>query len=153
MVDSNQVYERVIRFLARRAHSRAELLRKLGERGVSPEAAREAVERAAAEGYVDDGKFALDFARHGLNQQGWAPARTRNELHRRGVAREQAEAAVREVYADVDLIDLAIDLARRRAARLTGELESRRRRISAYLERRGFPTAVSRAATDEVAPL
>jgi regulatory protein len=150
---SESAYERVIRFLARRSHARAELLRKLHDRGVPDEAARQAVDRAAAQGYVDDTRFAAEFAHHAREQRGWAPPRTRSELLHRGVARDLADAAVASEYAGVDLLELALVLARKRAARLSGDREQRRRRLALYLERRGYPVSVCRAATDEVAPL
>ena len=140
---SERAYERVIRFLAGRSHSRAELLRKLRQRDVDRAAAEQAVERAQSEGYVDDGRFALEFTRHSQTIKGWA----------RGVEGELIDAALAEVYAEVDLLELATRLAQVRAARLSGDTESRRRRLVGYLSRRGFATSVCRAAVDAVAPL
>jgi regulatory protein len=150
---SERAYERVIRLLAGRSHSRAELLRKLRQRGIGKRAAEQAVERATREGYVDDGRFALEFARHSRSLKGWAPARVRQELAKRGVDRDLVDEALAEVYAEVDLLELATHLAQARAARLSGDTESRRRRLVGYLERRGFSTSVCRAAVDAVAPL
>jgi regulatory protein len=150
---SERAYERVIRILAGRSHSRAELMRKLRQRGVGKVAAEQAVERATSEGYVDDGRFALEFTRHGQTIKGWAPARVRQELAKRGVDRELVDVALNEVFADVDLLEQATRLAQARAARLSGDTESRRRRLVGYLERRGFSTSVCRAAADAVAPL
>jgi len=105
---SERAYERVIRLLAGRSHSRAELLRKLRQRGIGKKAAEQAVERATREGYVDDGRFALEFARHSRSIKGWAPARVRQELGKRGVDRDLVDAALAEVYAEVDLLELAM---------------------------------------------
>ena len=51
-----------------------------------------------------------------------------------------------------DLLEQAVTLARKRAPQLSGDRESVRRRLAAYLERRGFPVSVCRAAVDDVAP-
>jgi regulatory protein len=150
---SERAYERVIRLLAGRSHSRAELLRKLRQRDVDRAAAEQAVERAQSEGYVDDGRFALEFTRHSQTIKGWAPMRVRQELKQRGVEGELIDAALAEVYAEVDLLELATRLAQARAARLSGDTESRRRRLVGYLSRRGFTTSVCRTAVDAVAPL
>ena len=57
-VANETAYRRVIRLLARRDHARAELLRKLAERGVPAAQAEWAVARAEREGYLDDARFA-----------------------------------------------------------------------------------------------
>ena len=145
-------YERVLRLLAMRAHARAELLKKLQARGVASEVALRAVDRAQAEGYVDDGAFARDFARQGRDLKSWAPARAKLELRRRGIAPDTIEQALEAVYTETDLYDVALQLARARARRITGEREARRRRLAAFLSRRGFPTDICRRAVDEVAP-
>lgn len=151
-VDDNKVYDRLLRLLGIRAHAKAELRRKLTAKGVDPAAVDRAITRAVDAGYIDDTQFAADFSRHARDQRGWAPARTRMELRKRGVDREIAEIAVAEVFSETDLLEQAIDLAHSRAARLTGDRESRRRRLVGYLARRGYPTSVCRKAADEVAP-
>jgi regulatory protein len=151
-MDAATAYDRVILLLAQRAHSRAELLRKLCQRGATAAVAREAVDRAAAQGYVDDLEYARMYARNGLDR-GLAPLRIRQDLARRGVDPHTAETALAEEFAAVDVQDLALAVARRRAARLTGDSQSVRRRLAAYLQRRGFPTHVTLAAVDAVAPL
>jgi len=145
-------YERVLRLLAIRSHARAELLRKLTARGVSKDVAQRAVDRAAAEGYVDDAQFAREFAQHGRDVRAWAPARARLELRRRGVATENIDSALEAVYQETDLFEAALKLARARAPKLTGEREAMRRRLAAYLSRRGFTTDICLKAVDEVAP-
>lgn len=150
--EEEKEYERVLRLLAIRSHARAELLRKLAKRGVDAEVARRAVDRAAAEGYVDDAQFARDFARSGRDLKAWAPARTRLELRRRGVAPDDIEQALEVAYTETDLLEVALRLATDRARRVSGEREARRRRLAAFLARRGFSTDICRKAVDEVAP-
>jgi regulatory protein len=152
VTESAKAYECVIRLLTRRAHSRVELLRKLKDRGLSAEPALEAVDRAGREGYVDDLEFARLFGRQARDLKGWAPLRLRQALAQRGVAQEHVEQVVEEMYSEVELLELALIQARKRAVRLQGDPESRRRRLAGFLQRRGFPAAVVRAATDDVAP-
>lgn len=152
VMDDAAAYDRVIRLLASRAHSRVELLRKLRQRGASAEVARAAVDRAASQGYVNDVEYALMLCRHGRDR-GMAPARIRQDLARRGVDAQIAEEALSEIFAEVELADLAVALARKRVARITGDTESVRRKLAAFLQRRGFPTHECLAAVDTVAPL
>jgi regulatory protein len=151
-LNKNQLYDRVLRLLSLRSHSRAELMRKLAAKGVEKAAAQEALATAEAQGYLDDGRFAQEFARQGRDLKGWAPVRARMELRKRGVGREEIEAALSSVYAEIDPLEQAITLARARVRRFTGDRESRRRRLASFLARRGFPTSVCHQAVDEVAP-
>ena len=150
-MDAEAAYDKVIRLLAQRSHSRAELVRKLRRRGVSKAVASEAVDRAAEQGYVNDAEFALLFAEQAQGR-GLAPARIRRELATRGVEAQHVEAALKAAFGEVDLGARALELARQRLPRLSGEAESVRRRLAAFLKRRGFPTHVIIDALDAVAP-
>jgi SOS response regulatory protein OraA/RecX len=86
--------------LSRRPHSRAELERKLHDRGHSPEAARPALEKLRGMGLLpSDREFARSFARAKFRTVAWAPSRIRTELVRgRGVSPEDAVAALRDIF-------------------------------------------------------
>lgn len=150
-MDAEAAYERVIRLLAIRAHSRVELLRKLRQRGVSKTVAVQAVDRAEANGYVNDEQYATYYAQQ-AQARGLAPARVRRELATRGVEAHHVEAALKAAFDEVDLAERARQLARQRLLREKGEAESVRHRLAAYLKRRGFPTHVILDALDSVAP-
>lgn len=151
-MDANAAYDRVLRMLAQRAHSRAELIRKLKQRGCTSAMALDAVDKAASKGYVNDAEYARMYARQARDQKGQAPLRIRRELAQRGIEAHHAEAALQEVFAETDLAALACALVRKRVQRLDGDVQSKRRRLAAFLERRGFPTQVTLAAVDAVAP-
>lgn len=151
-MDHAEAHERAIRILTLRAHSRFELVRKLRQRGASPEVAQSAADRAQAAGYVNDQDYALSYARSG-RERGLAPSRIRRELLKRGIEPGAAESALAEEFAEADLEAMAVALARKRVPRLSGDRDSVRRRLAAYLERRGFPAHACLAAVDAVAPL
>lgn len=153
MTQRDEVYARLIRLLAVRSHSEAELKRKLGARKFAQEQIGAAIERARLEGYVNDGRFASEFALYGRDRKAWAPGRTRQELKQRGVADDLIEVTIREVFADLDLREQALQLAKARARRMSGDTESNRRRLAGFLARRGYSVSVCRDVVDEVAPL
>jgi regulatory protein len=71
------------------------------------------------------------------------------ELRRKGVAQEDADAAIEEAFreADVGEAELAQQLARKRFNSLSGLAQPvARRRLTAYLARRGFSPAIIREA-------
>ena len=72
------------------------------------------------------------------------------ELRRKGIASETAAEAIDE--ADLDELAAATDLARRQLAKYAGVDEAAaRRRLGAFLARRGYGYDIVRAALERVA--
>ena len=121
----------VVRSLAVRMQSRAEIETKLVARDVPPEIAREAIERAAGYGYIDDEVLAGQLAR-GMRARGYGRRRAEQKLRSRGLAGLLAAAA----------LDRGVRRRRRDGARARGARAPTRR------GRRGPPSRdrVSRPA-------
>ena len=116
---------------------------KLAERGTPAPAIDLAMQRAHAEGLVDDRAMAAALVEEG-RQKGHAPTRLRADLTRRGFDRDLIAEAL-EVVEGEDLSAAAFALARERADRLTSvEPETAVRRIVGQLARRGYPEALAR---------
>ena len=77
--------------LARREHGRAELTRKLRQRGAPAELIEAALERLADEGLLSESRYIESFIR-GRASSGYGPLRIREELTRH----EQLRAHVQE---------------------------------------------------------
>ena len=82
-----QALRRALGYLARREHSRAELLAKLVRSGLERAAAERAVEDLGRRGLVCDARFAEAFIRSRV-QRGSGPLRIRRDLEGRGVEPE-----------------------------------------------------------------
>lgn len=116
---------------------------KLVERGTPSPAIELAMERAHAEGLVDDRAMAAALVEEG-RRKGHAPTRLRADLTRRGFDRALIDEAL-QVTDGEDLSAAAFALARERADRLTAvEPETAVRRIVGQLARRGYPEALAR---------
>lgn len=140
----HRLRRRALALLAVRPRSARELLERLA--GVADAGlARQVVSELERRGLVDDRRFALEWVRSRQASRGLGPARLRFELLRKGVARELAEAALREAGAEEEA--LAVAVARRQLPRYARQPpEVAVRRLAGYLARRGFgPAAVSRA--------
>ena len=87
----------VVRSLAVRMQSTAEMEKKLAARDVPPDIAREAIERAAGYGYIDDAALAGQLAR-GMRARGYGRRRAEQKLRSRGLSGALAEAALAEAY-------------------------------------------------------
>lgn len=138
--DVEAAYTVAARLLAMRPRSVYEVLARLRERGHNPSAAAEAVGRLEAAGVLDDANYARHFARVRA-PRGHGPSRLLHDLLAKGVDRRLAERAIAEVL-DADGLNgtgQARNLALKRAQQLKGLAPAQqRRRLLAYLARRGF---------------
>ena len=118
--------------IGRRAMSRAELERKLREKGASESDARYAGEWLEAIGAINDADYAALLARH-CGQLGYGPARVREKLREKGVPKELWDDALEELPDPAEAIDAFL------RAKIRGELDQReKKRLSDALLRRGF---------------
>lgn len=144
-----KTYDRAANMLAARARSVSELRRLLIRKGEPAEHVDAAIGRLVAQGYLDDESFARQFARAKTVGGGLAPRRLRQELYRKGVARDVADEAIADVLEreEIDTDALIDDVARRKLRTLRdADPAVQRRRLHAHLARRGHdPDAIRRA--------
>lgn len=125
--------------LSHRPFASADLARRLRRRGHAPLAVSGAIDGLRTMGLLDDAEFAEAYVRS-KSERGRGPARLRHDLGAMGVAREVIDAALAARWPGGEVDEaMPLALARRRAAQL-GALDhgTKRRRIVAYLARRGF---------------
>ena len=135
-----------IRLIAGRAHSRAELRRKLLRRGYDQAAVDAAEARLLEVGFLNDVVFAERYV--GRRSRSVGPLVLSSELAARGVDREIADSAVERLPAHKQLL-----AAHRLADRLAGNTRYASYRellhsVGAKLMRRGFSMGIARAACD-----
>jgi len=140
--------------LSHRARSSAELERRLRRKGFEPEMAESTVERMEALGMVDDASFAESFVRDRVRLRPHGRRRLAQELRAKGVDEDTARDAIEQVMAreEASEIDLARAAAARWKPRPGEEPERARRRLHAFLARRGFGGDVVREVVDEKVP-
>ena len=145
--EDTAMYDRALNLLSFRARSSRELQRRLTEKGGSRERADRIVQRLRDAGLVNDADFARQLTRSKL-AGGASKRRVHQELFKRGVARDVADEAVAEVVEDEGLTDAeSIERVARKKWRTLRDADdaTRRRRLYAFLARRGFDsTDVSR---------
>jgi regulatory protein len=146
--DVEAAYRTVLRALERRPHARADLGRRLVRRGLAPAAIEAALVRADQAGLLDDQAFARHYVATRA-ERGRGPARLARDLSSMGVARASIDLAIAEQWPDdADRRAMPVALAAKRAAQLRNLPRAvKRRRLLAYLARRGF---TGREALDAV---
>ncbi|HEX7090517.1 MAG TPA: RecX family transcriptional regulator [Longimicrobiales bacterium] len=154
--------------LAYRPRSLEELRRRLLRKSFPEDAVDACLADLRARGWLDDEAFAAGFVRDRIRRRPRGRRALVFELRARGVAPERAAGAVEEVFredgvSELDLARAAAKAWRRRAgkeaaragAACTASADARRlrdrRRLHAYLMRRGFSAAVVGEVVAEIA--
>ena len=140
LADLEAAHRAALRALARRAHARFDLRRRLLQKQHPPAAVDGALDRLGAAGLLNDAQFARDFAA-AKARRGRGPARLVRDLQSQGIDRRIAEDAVRTSLAaeGIDPEQAVRALAEKRARQLAGlPAPVRKRRLVAFLVRRGF---------------
>jgi len=109
--------ERALRMLALRGRSRAELRKKLAERDFTKSVIERVLENLVELGYLDDEAFAVNRARHLAVNRLYGDRKIEEQLREKGVAREAARAAIREVREEFPEME---GIARSAAKKLQG---------------------------------
>lgn len=142
-------YERALTLLGFRSRSIAELRRKLLEKGEDAAQVEDVIARLRDQKLLDDADFARQFARTKLLAAGSSRRRIVLELTRKGVARDVADEAV-DGLQESEGIDPSVVIHRVAAKKWKSLAKlddfTRKRRLYAFLARRGFDPDEIRSA-------
>ena len=149
--DAEAALRTALRAIAQRSHARADLGRKLVRKGHARPAVELALERCAAMGLLDDAAFARHFVETRA-ARGRGPVRLRRDLYAMGVAGSHVDAALAALSGgEEQTSEQVLTLASKRAGQLAGvPREARRRRLIAFLARRGYTGEAARSAVQRV---
>lgn len=139
------------RLLAARPRSRAELIAYLDGKEIPENIIRQTIQALERYGYIDDLKFAVQFARHKRETKGLSRYALKMELRKKGVSPEDSDAALKEL-ADIDDEEtVALRVARKKIASMGGlDKEKARRRLVDNLRRKGFGFEIIRRVLKEL---
>jgi len=141
-----QLYTAALRALMRRAHSIHEMRQYLELRAEDEEHVSPVIARLREQNYLDDARYALDYARQHANSRRQGRFRITRELRARGVPDIHIDTALEAVFAETD--ESALVRARlKRHLRHPGASLDERKLASLYrtLLRAGFSADVIRA--------
>ena len=129
-------YQKALRFLGYRSRSEAEIQKKLSEQGYEDSVAAGTIQRLKEKGFLGDEQFARDWVENRTTFRPRSKRMLAIELRQKGVEEEAIQQALAET-GDED--NLAYQTAIKYAHRLAGvDWETFRKRLGAYLMRRGF---------------
>lgn len=98
----DELYAAAIGALARRAHSVSEMRKYLERRAEESTPVRGVLARLKDRGYLDDARYARQFARDRAANRRQGPFRIARELRARGVPDRHIDAALGELAAETD---------------------------------------------------
>jgi regulatory protein len=135
------------RYLAFRPRSRAELEERLRRRGFDGKTRATVLERLQVQGLLNDAAFARFWADSREASSPRSRRLTRVELQKKGVSREIADETVNAIDDDASAYRAALGRA---GSLRRSDREEFRRRLGAYLQRRGFSYEVVRKTVERV---
>jgi regulatory protein len=106
LLDREQLTNYAVRALGGRAHSAGELREKLSRRAASAEDVDVVLAKLREIGYLNDQRFAENFASARLENQGFGKMRVLRELRQRRVAPKLAEQVAEQAFQDTNETDL-----------------------------------------------
>ena len=132
--------------LTRRGMSIAEMTRLLEAREIEPDDVEAEIERLEGVGLLDDQALADNLVRTLQDRKGLGRSAISAELRRRKVDQGAIDEALDSIDTD-DELPRAIEVATKRAGQLSSyDAATAKRRLGAYLQRRGYSGSVLSAA-------
>jgi regulatory protein len=152
---ATSAYDYALNLLAARGYSVRNLRRKLDQKGFPTDEASETIARLKERGYLDDEKFAQEFARQRLVTGGASIRRVEQDLVKRGISPTVAKIATASIVQEegVEFGESIERLARKKAASLGGlDDGTRRRRVFGFLARKGYDLDEINSALSRIFP-
>jgi len=141
----------VYTILARRMYSSKEISDKLKRQGYTEDIIEDVVFKMESYGYVNDEIFAEEWVQSRLNSKPKGRSAIKRELANKGIEEDTIENILNETLSEPIQYDLALDLARRKIRSYReDDAMSAKRKLYAFLSRRGFGYDIVKSVMDEV---
>jgi regulatory protein len=133
------------RYLTIRPRSRKELADKLQDKEFSDDIIAAVLDHVTRLGYLDDTKFAAQWAASRVRSRGFGRRRLEQELRIKGISREIIKENLNTFFEEAPEAETARKEAEKKLRTLARfEPEVRRRRLAGFLERKGFSSEIIR---------
>jgi regulatory protein len=135
-LDREKLLNVALRALGGRAHSAGELREKLRRRAQNPEDVDAVLAKLKEAGYLNDQRFAENYAAARLQDQGLGKMRVLRDLRQRRVAPKLAEQVTEQTYQQTNETDLIEQFLRRKyRGKQFGEFFSEEKNLAAAFRR------------------
>lgn len=138
--ERQSAYLQAIRFISHRPRSAKELSLKLKEKGYESDCIEHAIERMRQLNYVNDQVFAVHVTEQRVYSQNKGRRLVQQELAQKGVPKEDIIEALGKLDEERELESL-LELGRKRWRQQSGTPIEKKRKLWAFLMRRGFTSS------------
>jgi regulatory protein len=139
------LYDAAIKILMRRAHSVSEMKKALIRRTADEDLIQKVLARLKQNGYIDDARYAKQFARQRTEGRKQGKFRVARDLRARGVPDRHIEAALEEAAQNTDEAAVIRQRIERKLRSYRGEIDDRKlASIYRSLLRAGFSADIIR---------
>jgi len=147
LLDADGLWNYTLRLLGGRAYSMGELREKMRQRAEEPGSIDPVIARLKEAGYLDDRKFAENYAAARLENQGFGKMRVLRDLRQRRVAPKLAEQVAESTFKSTNETELVEAFLKRkyRGKELAAFLKEEKNLAAAYRRLRyaGFSSGAS----------
>lgn len=133
-INYSKAFNKCADFLSRRNHSTKELKEKL-LKTVDEKSAEKAIDKFIELGYINDEKFAQEYAEHLFSKKNYSIAHIRAELTKKGISKDISDAVIQSF--EYDPQDAIIRIINKTYYRKLNE-ENGKQKVTAALMRKGF---------------
>ncbi|AJY77908.1 RecX family transcriptional regulator [Paenibacillus beijingensis] len=144
-----RAYAAAVYYLGFKPRTSKEIERYLARKEFDEESISHTLDRLNGEALINDGEYARMFAAQRMRGALKGRRLIRQELQVRGIAKETAAKAAEALDPQAEL-DAAMRAAEKKWRSLKGEPIDRKRKLTAFLLRRGFPGETARAAVRSI---
>ena len=120
------LYDAAIKILMRRAHSVSEMKKALIRRTADEDLIQKVISRLKQNGYIDDARYAKQFARQRTEGRKQGRFRVARDLRARGVPDRHIEAALEEAAQNTDEASVVRQRIERKLRSFRGEIDDRK---------------------------
>ncbi len=120
------LYDAAIKILMRRAHSVSEMKKALIRRTADEDLIQKVIARLKQNGYIDDARYAKQFARQRTEGRKQGKFRVARDLRARGVPDRHIEAALEEAAQNTDEAAVVRQRIERKLRSFRGEIDDRK---------------------------
>ncbi len=140
--DQWKIKDYFIRLLARRDHSRQELVQKAVKKGYSPTDFDRVLDELEEKKYIRNDVFAQKFAHDKFHFNHWGKQKIKMDLHRKGIKASDIEQALEALSEDEISEKMEYLVQKSKPRFLRAEKTKRRKKIFDFLIRKGYDSAL-----------